>query len=568
MAAAARRSPDGWKRDIVRQLERRDRNQHAMFRDVIRLYSELLERTSLTTGILSCSSRRPSCDGASISSLRTATGQLACRVLELQQQIEIKECEVEQQHARLLQDQQQLLGALDARRVLQERVEQVRVKNGALKMEYDAMLELQREAESGLREEKIRGGHLLDDIIYLKKQAAARMNSRNERKSRAREVQLAEVRVDSPSSAPTSRCPSPKTTEDREAVRHNHPRLSRSSSATSPRILASIKGLFERRCVHSGLDEDLACPAGMCVSAKVPVRALQVLEAHEQGINAVKFSATSDLLATGGTDRVVKLWDVRAGSLTHRATLTGSTEGITCVDFSTMAGWVLAASYDKSAQLWQHDESVPKLTLTGHLRKVTAARFTSGPHQVVTGSADKTIRRWDVQRAACVQVVEVASSCSDLVCCESCIISGHYDGAIRVWDGRTVGCVLELPGQEKVTSLAVSPDRRQLLSCCRHDCLQLFDLRGRSHEHFSVFRADGFKCGSDSTKAVFSPDGCFLAAGSADAAVYIWNLFTGKLETRLPDKHSSSISAVSWSSSGEYVVSVDKSRLAVLWSGF
>lgn len=37
MAAAARRSPDGWKRDIVRQLERRDRNQHAMFRDVIRL---------------------------------------------------------------------------------------------------------------------------------------------------------------------------------------------------------------------------------------------------------------------------------------------------------------------------------------------------------------------------------------------------------------------------------------------------------------------------------------------------------------------------------------------------
>lgn len=84
------------------------------------------------------------------------------------------------------------------------------------------------------------------------------------------------------------------------------------------------------------------------MSAKVPVRALQVLvldssvtvtiqevppsfprssltylplpavcvgqEAHEQGINAVKFSATSDLLATGGTDRVVKLWDVRAGS--------------------------------------------------------------------------------------------------------------------------------------------------------------------------------------------------------------------------------------------------------------
>lgn len=84
------------------------------------------------------------------------------------------------------------------------------------------------------------------------------------------------------------------------------------------------------------------------------------------------------------------------GSLTHRATLTGSTEGITCVDFSTMvrrsvrlvsgvggawlrsrdaqvccvqAGWVLAASYDKSAQLWQHDESVPKVTAKHRLHE-------------------------------------------------------------------------------------------------------------------------------------------------------------------------------------------------------
>ena len=84
-------------------------------------------------------------------------------------------------------------------------------------------------------------------------------------------------------------------------------------------------------------------------------------EAHEQGINAVRFSRSSDLLATGGTDRVIKLWEVRAGTLisgrvlfllvniwcwgvltslmmssgllTHRATLDGSTEGITCVEF-------------------------------------------------------------------------------------------------------------------------------------------------------------------------------------------------------------------------------------------
>lgn len=85
---------------------------------------------------------------------------------------------------RLLEDERRLAGAFDARQELREQVEQVREKNGALKMEYDAMLEQQRGAESRLREEKVRGGRLLDDMINKKQQAAARMNSHNERKSR------------------------------------------------------------------------------------------------------------------------------------------------------------------------------------------------------------------------------------------------------------------------------------------------------------------------------------------------------------------------------------------------
>ncbi|XP_040901578.1 protein Atg16l2 isoform X2 [Toxotes jaculatrix] len=580
------RSAETWKRHIIRQLKHRDRSQHAMFQDLIRLYTQLLEKTSLAKGILSCSIRCPSPDSSSsISSLlhqknqvEKTTGELAYQAVELQQEIKIKECVLEERHVRLEEERRRLVDASETHQELQERVKQVQEENGALKMEYDALLERQRAAEARLREENIRGHHLLEEMIHLKQQAAARMNSRNERRSRAREANLqkelqtaarSKVNIDSSSSsAPTSRSTSPKN-EDRstESTERKHTRLFRSASATSPRILTSIKELFERRRGQSvcSLEEDLMCPVRICLSARVPARALQVLEAHEQGINAARFSSSSDLLATGGTDRVVKLWEVRAGSLTHRATLDGSTEGITCIDFEPRGLLILAASYDKSALLWRLDDSVPKLTLTGHSRKVTAARFSSLSHQVVTGSADRTIRLWDLQRAACVQEVEVASFCSDLVCSENCIISGHYDCKIRVWDARAESCVQELPAQGKVTSLDLSADHRQLLSCCRDDCLQLVDLRRWSNDRM-CFRAEGFKCGSDCTKAVISPDGCFVAAGSADGTVYIWNVSTSNLETCLPDKHSSSISAVSWSLSGEYVVSVDKSRRAVLWS--
>ncbi|XP_062241779.1 protein Atg16l2-like isoform X1 [Platichthys flesus] len=574
-------SGDTWRRHIVRQLKNRDRNQSDSFQDLIHFYSRLLDKSSWTNGILS---RRPFTESSSVSSLlnqndqlKKTTGELAFQVLELQQQIKIKLLVLDEQDSSLLAERRRLAGAFDVRQELQGRAVQVQEENGALKMEYDVLLERQKGAETRLREEKVREEQMLEDMIHLKQKAASRMNSRNERRSRAREANLqkelqsaarSKVAIDSSSSAPTSRSTSPKKEDQDKSAEPRHTRLFRSASATSPRILTSIRELFDRkRRGHSvcSLEEDQMSPVGICLSARVPARALQVLEAHEQGINTVRFSSSSDLLATGGTDRVIKLWEVRAGSLTHRATLEGSTEGITCVDFDSAGCRILAASYDKSALLWRLDDSVPKLTLTGHSRKVTAARFSPLLHQVVTGSADRTIRLWDLHRAACVQVVDVASYCSDLVCSENFIISGHYDHKIRVWDTRAVSCVQEIPAQGRVTSLDLSSDHRQLLSCCRDDCLQLVDLRRWSHER-SSFRAEGFKCGSDSTKAVISPDGCFLAAGSADGSVYIWNLSTGGLETRLPDKHSSSISAVSWSPSGEYVVSVDKSRRAVLWS--
>ncbi|KAF0030991.1 hypothetical protein F2P81_017722 [Scophthalmus maximus] len=444
------RSPDTWKRHIVRQLQHRDRDQHVMFQDLIRVCTNSVWKT---------------------------VDLLAFQVLELQQQIKTKDCVLEEQHARLLEEQRRSAVVLGARGGLQERVEQVQEENGALKLQYDALLARQRGAETRLREEKVREGHLLEDVIHLKRQAAAHMNSRNERRSRARDAKLQKELQTAARS---------KVTIERSTSRSSSPKK----------------------------------------------------EKEDQ------------------TPRHTRLF---------RATLDGSTGGITCVEFDPTGSRVLAASYDESALLWRLDDSAPKLTLTGHKRKVTAARFSSSLHQVVTGSADRTIRLWDLHRAACVQVVEVASYCSDLVCSENWIISGHFDCKIRLWDTRAASCVQELPAQGKVTSLDLGSDRRQLLSCCRDDCLQLVDLRRWSNDRVS-FRAEGFKCGSDSTRAVISPDGCFLAAGSADGAVYIWNVSTGNLETRLPDKHSSSISAVSWSPSGEYVVSVDKSRRAVLWS--
>ncbi|XP_059389494.1 protein Atg16l2-like isoform X1 [Carassius carassius] len=573
------RQSEAWKRHIIRQLKYRNRTQTSVFQDLIESYHSLLEKTNqralITKGILGSGSR-PSLSEDSLASLKTTTGELAYQVVELQQKIQIKEVTLEEQHTKVYEVQNYLSVLASEHSVLQERVSEVQTRNRLLKQEYDSLLEQHRNMESTYRQEKLRSSEILENMILPKQQAADRMNHHNEKRVRAKEASLHKdlqmaasqnVNINEESGNVSPPKPSSPKSESSQRSERTHAPLLRSASATSPRILSSIRGLFESKIRGRSVcrsEEDLYVPLGVCLVARVPTKAIFTVDAHELGINAVRFSTSSNLLATGGTDRVIKLWGIEAGTLQNRGTLDGSNEGITSIEFDPTGTRILAASYDKSALFWRLEDSVPKLTLTGHSRKVTAARFKCSQKQVVTGSADRTVKIWDLQRAACIQTIEAVSFCSDVVCSEYLIISSHYDKKIRFWDSRAGSCTQEVPLQGRVTSLDLCPNHRQLLSCSRDDILQLVDLR-KSNDRVA-FRAEGFKCGSDSTKAIFSPDGSFLAAGSADGAVYIWNVNTGHLEKRLPDMHRASISAVAWSLSGEYVVSVDKSRRAVLWS--
>ncbi|XP_053736339.1 protein Atg16l2-like isoform X2 [Synchiropus splendidus] len=535
------RGAGAWRSHVVHQLKLRDAAQRDTFRDLIRFYTGLLERSALTNG--RASSWRASAQSSASSllvqkqQLTKTTGDLAFQVVQMQRSVRSKERLVEEQRDRLQRQQLQLDAAAASRLQLQRRVHLLQQLNLSLKSQYDVLLQCRRQTESSLQQQKVRAA-----------------------------PPLQHVGGDPPARSPGSQLfAGPMPQSPGPVAEPDHPCLVRSASARSSRFLLTLRELFRKRRGHSlsSLDQDLwrPLPGGL---ARVPARALHVLEAHEQGINAVRFCAGSAMLATGGTDRVVRVWEVSAGWLSHRRTLEGSTDGITCVDFDP-AGWrVLAASYDKSALLWRLDDSAPQLTLTGHSRKVTSARFSS-LHQVATGSADGTVRLWDLHRAACVQVADAASCCSDLLCCDRSFISGHFDGRVRVWDHRMSTVAQQFPALGKVTSLDVTPDHRQLLSCCRDDCLQLTDLRMQKPSS-ACFRAEGFSCGGDCTRAVLSPDGRFAAAGSADGAVYVWSVSRGGLETRLPDGHRSAVNAVSWSVSGEFVVSVDKSRQAVLWS--
>jgi len=307
------------------------------------------------------------------------------------------------------------------------------------------------------------------------------------------------------------------------------------------------------------------------VLAKIPERCILNQEIHDGEVNALKWITgldkfkRQDVLATGGNDRKVKLWQINQTSLTHLDTFTNSNAGITSIDVD--GKYLLASSSDFASRLWTINDSKLHRTFTGHSSKVTAVKFLGVPSKSVSGSHDRTIKVWDINKHVCIRTLFAGSSCNDLVTRqghEAEVISGHYDKTIRFFDTRTDSSANNIQLQGKITSLTISHNGFLLLSCDRSDTLKLLDLR--MNQVIRDFYADGFRVGCDYTRATISPDSEYVAVGSSDGVVFIWNANTGKLEKELKNVHNSNVNACVWSPNGQLLITCDKSKKIAVWS--
>ncbi|XP_006893522.1 PREDICTED: autophagy-related protein 16-1 isoform X1 [Elephantulus edwardii] len=595
-----------WKRHISEELRRRDRLQRQAFEDIILHYNKLLERSDLHSVLahklqaekhdvpnrheISPGQEGPWNDGQlqemaqlrikhqeELTELHKKRGELAQLVIDLNNQMQQKDKEMQTNEAKIAECLQTISELENECQELRNRLQDLEIVNQTLKDEYDALQITFTALEEKLRKTTEENQELVTRWMAEKAQEANRLNAENEKDSRRRQARLQkelaeaakeplpveqdddiEVLLDETSDHPEE--PSPVRTVSRAATK----RLPQPAGG----LLDSITNIFGRRSVSSPPvpADNVDAHLGSGRDVRVPTTAMCVFDAHDGEVNAVQFSPGSRLLATGGMDRRVKLWEVFTDKCEHRGSLTGSNAGITSIEFDSAGSYLLAASNDFASRIWTVDDYRLRHTLTGHSGKVLSAKFLLDNARIVSGSHDRTLKLWDLRSKVCIKTVFAGSSCNDIVCTEQCVMSGHFDKKIRFWDIRSESIVREMELLGKVTALDLNPERTELLTCSRDDLLKIIDLR--KHAVRQSFSAPGFKCSSDWTRAVFSPDGSFVTAGSAEGSLYVWNVLTGKVEKILSKQHSASINAVAWSPSGSYVVSVDKGSRAVLWSEY
>ncbi|TYB57592.1 hypothetical protein FXF51_39535 [Nonomuraea sp. PA05] len=250
-------------------------------------------------------------------------------------------------------------------------------------------------------------------------------------------------------------------------------------------------------------------------------------------VNTVAF--TGRTMATGGDDRVIRLWDVSAP---HRpvllAQLPGQPGDVESLAFASGGRTMVSATYDGEVRLWNVTEPRRPTRLAAfraHDEAVLRAMPTPDARTVHTVSADGTARVWDVSRPdRPVRLAELTGHAAGILTAAlssdgRTLVTGSADGRTRIWDvadPRHPAPLAWLPRREgQVTGVALAPDGRTLAVSGHDQEVALWDLADRG-EPVALARLSGHA--APVQVVAFSPDGRTVASGGWDFTVRLWDV--------------------------------------------
>lgn len=283
-----------------------------------------------------------------------------------------------------------------------------------------------------------------------------------------------------------------------------------------------------------------------------------VLKGHDDSINSLLFSS-DEIIVSAGSDKTIRIWSLSQKNCIH--IITGHEDVVNSICMSSDNRYLISASSDRTVRLWSWKDKALVTILSTLNDKVTAVAISPDCSSVYSGGHEEVIYKAELDINLKIKPISDLGSIIQSLYYDattSKIIAGNYDNTITCLSTSTASSSTYTIHENRVSCLLITPDSSYIISSSTDAGLSIINTRTGQVETKLKGHEGNIFC------LCVSNDSKYIVSGSMDSTIRVWNLATKQEEDKLIG-HEYWVTALYLSKDNKYLISGSGDKTIKIW---